>query len=77
MKIKIMLPVYASAEFEADIDIEGKTVDEIEDEFFENCVKSGFLCHQCSRAVETDFDVDFDNVDYVFDEIQSIVKGEE
>lgn len=69
MKIKIMLPVYASAMFEADIDVVGKTAEEIEDDFLDNCRECDTLCFQCARTIETDFTINFDNLSHVGTEI--------
>ena len=52
------LPVYASAKFEAEIETDGKTKDEIRESFLESCEASGFICHQCANTLETDFQID-------------------
>ncbi len=64
MKIKLSMPVHASAEFEAEIDIEGKTPKEIIKEFWIEMDRAGSsLCHQCSRSIETDFEIIEDSED--------------
>ncbi|MCP3924503.1 MAG: hypothetical protein GY714_18170 [Desulfobacterales bacterium] len=62
MKIKMWLPVGASAEFEADIDVEGKTSKEVFDEFMQECQPTGYLCHHCSDGIQSDYEILEDNV---------------
>ncbi len=70
MKIELSIPIYASALFEADIDIEGKTDGEILDEFLENMESVSSLCHQCSDIIETDRTID----DSDMEQIEEILK---
>lgn len=56
MKIEMMLPVYASAKFVADIEVEGKSNEEIFEEFLDEAAPNGYLCHQCARVIESDFE---------------------
>lgn len=77
MKIKMELPIYSSAMFEADIDVDGKDAEEIFDEFLGECSKVGYLCHHCSKDLFTDYEVATDVIEdepkpYV-DEVKEMV----
>jgi hypothetical protein len=58
-------PVYASAEFEADIDVKGKTKEEIFNLFIQECdSQSSGLCHRCAKDHHTDYEMVTDIAKY-------------
>lgn len=57
------LPVGASAKFVYESD-EKPTLEE----FLSGCYSEGSLCWQCSREIETDFEVNFDNEEFFSEE---------
>ena len=62
MKYKAILPIGAAAVFEMESDSTPT-----KEEFLENCDRVGYLCHQCSSAIETDFEIldeVFENKDF-------------
>lgn len=60
-KLKASIPVYASAVFTAEIDTEGKTEEEIKQEFWLNCEVEDYICHHCANTIESDFFIDETN----------------
>jgi len=79
-KIKVWLPVYATAEFECEIetdDIEDK--DKVVDSILKTYNRTGYLCHHCSRSIETDYTVDdmvFESGDekqYLYEDVKEMI----
>ncbi len=65
VKIKAMLPIYASAKFECEKpDNWDEMTDYEKKEYFaENMYSISSLCHQCSGPTETDYEANLDYYD--------------
>ena len=84
-KIKIWLPVYASAEFECEVDTSignyDRYIDDIAEEFLDYCTSTGGLCHYCNRKIETDLTINeimFSNRDedkYAIEDLRDQIKS--
>ena len=66
------LGIYASAKFEAEIETDGKSEEEILGEFLDTCEPISSLCWQCSENVETDFVIDDHSTDISFDGLEEL-----
>ena len=82
-KIKIWLPIYASAEFECEVDeklLDNK--DALIDEVICAAKRTGYLCHHCSRTLETGYTIADDvynskaEIDYLYEEIKEQINEE-
>ncbi len=56
MKFELWLRIDATAKFTVDIDIDGKTEDEIVEEIINNS-ETPSLCHECSNDIQSEMEM--------------------
>ena len=74
MKFKLWLRIDATAKFTADIDIEGKTEDEVVEEFINNS-KTTSLCHECNDDIQSEFEMLDEDLEITIKEKIRYLKG--
>jgi len=57
-KIKIWLPIYASALFECEVETEHRDIEDVCDDFLEDCKPIKGLCWHCGNNISTDMVID-------------------
>lgn len=69
-KIVGLVPIFASGKFEVEKpeDWDSMTPKEKKDYFINNASRSGYLCHQCTDCMETDWEADLGCFDSLPDE---------
>ncbi len=67
MKFELWLRIDATAKFTADIDIDGKTEDEIVEEIINNS-ESTSLCHECNNDIQSEIEMLDDDLEITIKE---------